>query len=80
MPSHGQGTGINSKAAAIVQICRDATRCYIFMVHRWGKLFSSFARLLAASYVAKVSSRKVLASYTSSSQKVRARYYSLIDS
>ena len=48
------GSGTNSDQAAIVQLCGDAQRCFIFEVHKWSSSYASFATLMADSSVKKV--------------------------
>lgn len=48
------GSGTNSDQAAIVQLCGDERRCFIFEVHKWPSSYASFATLMADSSVKKV--------------------------
>ena len=48
------GSGDNSDKAALVQLCGDDQRCFLFAVHKWPVCFGSFASLMADSTITKV--------------------------
>ena len=48
------GSGVNSQQAAIVQLCGDEKVAYIFVIHKWPKVFESFKTLMADPSVKKV--------------------------